>query len=248
MTDDRKIFFQRRFAKWIENGFNTATAFDEMEDFVVLNDVTREEAEELVNKTHTIAELIRNTLQECLDDEDFKFEGDYFIDFMTSDENSKEIENIFSNFKKFFYDVKPGYDHALLLTNTENGKTWMSSTNNIEQREEDLKGYLKKREVWYEPWVITFGALGDNILDKIKFDQFKDIGKIPNKKFIDMTIPKNQVENVKEMFIKLTAEYIKINHTSKGKEIRQLIDDHFNSKNNREPIRDLINKIDTSLN
>ena len=172
-----------------------------------------------------------------------------FIDFMTSEENSKEVENIFSDFKKHFYDVKPGYDHGLLLTNTENGKTWMSSTNNIEQRENDLKGYyLKKRELWYEPWVITFGDLGDNILDKIQFDQFNEIGKIPNKKFIDMTIPKNQIENVKEMFIKLTAEYIKTKHASKGKEIRQLIDDHFNSKDNQEPIRYIIDKIDAFLN
>ena len=29
-----------------------------------------------------------------------------FIDFMTSEENSKEVENIFSDFKKHFYDVK----------------------------------------------------------------------------------------------------------------------------------------------
>ena len=50
-----------------------------------------------------------------------------FIDFMTSEENSKEVENIFSDFKKHFYDVKPGYDHGLLLTNTENGKTWIDS-------------------------------------------------------------------------------------------------------------------------
>ena len=58
----------------------------------------------------------------------------------------------------------------------------------------------------------------------------------------------NQIENVKEMFIKLTAEYIKINHASKGKEIRQLIDDHFNSKDNQEPIRYIVDKIDAFLN
>ena len=171
-----------------------------------------------------------------------------FIDFMTSEENSKEVENIFSDFKKHFYDVKPGYEHGLLLTNTKNGKTWMSSTNNIEQRENDLKGYyLKKKELWYEPWVITFGDLGDDILDKIQFDQFKEIGKIPNKKFLDMTIPKNQIENVKELFIKLTAEYIKINHASKGKEVRQLIDDHFNSNLKQERIRTIIQSIDNYL-
>jgi hypothetical protein len=169
-----------------------------------------------------------------------------FIDFMTSEENSKEVENIFSDFKKHFYDVKPGFDHGLLLTNNENGKTWMSSTNNLEQREHDLKDQLK-REKWYEPWVITFGDLGDDILDKIKFDRFKEIGKIPNKKFIDMTIPKNQVENVKKMFIKLAAEYIKIDHGSKGIEIGNLIDDHFNSNLKQERIRTIIQSIDHYL-
>ena len=66
-----------------------------------------------------------------------------FIDFMTTEENSKEIENIFSDFKKIFYEVKLGYDHALVLKNTENGKKWMSSTNNIKQREDHLKKQLK---------------------------------------------------------------------------------------------------------
>ena len=171
-----------------------------------------------------------------------------FIDFMTTEENSKEIENIFSDFKKIFYEVKLGYDHALVLKNTENGKKWMSSTNNIKQREDHLKKQLKNnRDDWYEPWVITFGDLGDDILDKITFDPFPDIGKMPNKEFIDMTIPKNQVENVKKMFIKLTAEYIKVDHASKGKEIRQLIDDHFNSNMKQESIRTIIQSIDNYL-
>ena len=173
-----------------------------------------------------------------------------FIDFMTTEENSKEIENIFSEFKKIFYEVKPGYDHALVLTNTENGKTWISSTNNIEQRQKTLERILqeKDRRSWYEPWSITFGTLGDDIIDKVDIKPYEDIGKIPNKKFVDMTIPKNQVEDVKEMFIKLTAEYIKINHPSNGKDIRQLIDDHFNSSNNQERLRDIIESIDSSLN
>tara|TARA_B110000967_G_C18742080_1_gene488250 strand:- start:329 stop:868 length:540 start_codon:yes stop_codon:yes gene_type:complete len=173
-----------------------------------------------------------------------------FIDFMKSEENSKEVKNIFSNFKKLFYEVKLGYDHALVLTNTENKKTWISSTNNLKDRRKTLERILKEkdRKSWYEPWLITFGSLGNDIMNKVDIEPYEDIGKIPNKKFIDMTIPKDQVENIKEMFIKLTSEYIKIDHASKGKEIRQLIDGHFNLKNNREPISDLINKIDKSLN
>ena len=173
-----------------------------------------------------------------------------FIGFMTSEENSKEVENIFSDFKKHFYEVKPGYDHALVLTNIENNKTWVSSTNHLEERKKTLERILeeKDRRSWHEPWLITFGTLGEDIIKKVNIETYEDIGKIPNKKFIDMTVPKNQVENVKEMFIKLTAEYIKINHASKGKEIRQLIDDHFNSKDNQEPIRYIVDKIDAFLN
>ena len=172
-----------------------------------------------------------------------------FIGFMTSEENSKEVENIFSDFKKHFYDVKPGYDHALVLTNIENNKTWVSSTNHLEERKKTLERILeeKDRRSWHEPWLITFGKLGEDIIKKVDFETYEDIGKIPNKKFLDMTIPKNQVENVKEMFIKLTAEYIKINHASKGKEVRQLIDDHFNSNLKQECIRTIIQSIDNHL-
>ena len=63
-----------------------------------------------------------------------------------------------------------------------------------------------------------------------------------------MTNPKNQIENDKEIFSKLTSEYIKIEHASKGKEIIQLIEDHFNSKDNQEPIRYIVDKIDAFLN
>ena len=45
-----------------------------------------------------------------------------FIDFMTSEETSGEVEGIFNEFKKLFYEVKIGYNHALLLTNTSNGR------------------------------------------------------------------------------------------------------------------------------
>ena len=37
-----------------------------------------------------------------------------FIDFMTSEETSGEVEGIFNEFKKLFYEVKSGYNHALV--------------------------------------------------------------------------------------------------------------------------------------
>ena len=169
-----------------------------------------------------------------------------FIDFMTSEETSGEVEEIFTEFKKLFYEVKLGYNHALLLTNTSNGRKWVSSTNNLEKRRKHLEGVLKdkKRKAWYEPWLITFGNLNDDIIDKVNFQPFPDIGKIPIKEFIDMSIPQGQLDNIKDKFIKLTAKYIADLNLSNGKEIRQLIDDHFKSDQKNLPLRTIINSID----
>ena len=165
---------------------------------------------------------------------------------MTSEETSGEVEGIFNEFKKLFYEVKIGYNHALLLTNTSNGRKWISSTNNLKKRRKHFKGVLKykKRKAWYEPWLITFGNLGDDIIDKVNFQEFGDIGKIPNKEFIDMSIPQDQLKNIKDKFIKLTAKYIANLNLSNGIEIRQIIDDHFSSDQKNLPLITIINSID----
>ena len=165
---------------------------------------------------------------------------------MTSEETSGEVEGIFNEFKKLFYEVKLGYNHALVLTNTSNGRKWISSTNNLKKRSKHLKGVLKdkKRKAWYEPWLITFGNLGDDIIDKVNFQEFGDIGKIPNKEFIDMSIPQDQLDNIKDKFIKLVAKHIANLNLSNGKEIRQLIDEHFSSDQKNLPLRKIINSID----
>ena len=169
-----------------------------------------------------------------------------FIDFMTSEETSAEVEEIFNEFKKLFYEVKSGYNHALVLTNSSNGRKWISSTNNLKKRSKHLKGVLKdkKRKAWYEPWLITFGNLGDDIIDKVNFQEFPDIGKIPNKEFIDMSIPQDQLNNIRDKFISLTAKYIANLNLSNGKEIRKLIDDHFSSDQKNLPLITIINSID----
>ena len=170
-----------------------------------------------------------------------------FIDFMTSEETSGEVEGIFNEFKKLFYEVRSGYNHALVLTNTSNGGKWISSTNNLKKRRKHLEDILKnknRKHGWYEPWFITFGNLGDDIIDKVNFQEFPDIGKIPNKEFIDMSIPQDQLDNIRDKFIKLTAKYIANLNLSNGKEIRQLIDDHFSSDQKNLPLRTIINSID----
>ena len=170
-----------------------------------------------------------------------------FIDFMTSEETSGEVEGIFNEFKKLFYEVKLGFNHALVLTNTSNGRKWVSSTNNLKKRRKHLEGVLKdknRKRGWYEPWLITFGNLGDDIIDKVNFQEFPDIGKIPTKEFIDMSIPQGQIDNIREKFIKLVAKYIAELNLSNGIEIRKLIDDHFKSDQKNLPLRTIINSID----
>ena len=165
---------------------------------------------------------------------------------MTSKETPGEVEGIFNEFKKLFYEIKSGYNHALVLTNTSNGRKWVSSTNNLKKRRKHLEGVLKdkKRKAWNEPWLITFGNLGDDIIDKVNFQEFEDIGKIPNKEFIDMSIPQDQLDNIKDKFIKLVAKYITELNLSDGIEIRKLIDDHFKSDQKNLPLRTIINSID----
>ena len=50
--------------------------------------------------------------------------------------------------------------------------------------------------------------------------------------------------NILDKFIKLTAKYIANLNLSNGKEIRQLIDDHFSSDQKNLPLRKIINSID----
>ena len=171
-----------------------------------------------------------------------------FKDFMCNDQNSKEVEDIFYELKKNFYEVKPGYDHAIIMKNTQNNKTWISSTNNIEQRMTTLERILEERDrkSWREPWQICFGNLGDDIKKHVEF-KTDDIGKIPNKKFIDFVIPKNQVENAKELLIKLASEFTKSNNIKNVLEIRKIIDDHFNSDQKQQPLRDVIKLIDNLI-
>ena len=169
-----------------------------------------------------------------------------FIDFMTSEESSGEVEGIFTEFKKLFYEGKSGYNHALVLTNTSNGRKWVSSTNHLKDRRKTLEGGLKEkdRKSWHEPWLITFGNLGDDIIDKVNIQEFEDIGKIPTKEFIDMSIPQGQIDNIKDKFIKLAAKYIAELNLSNGIEIRKLIDEHFKSDQKNLPLRTIINSID----
>ena len=84
-----------------------------------------------------------------------------FIDFIISEENSIEVKTIFNDLKKFFYEVKEGFVHALVLTNIESKEHWVSSTKDLKGREETLVRILKEkdRKSWWEPWKVTFGGL-----------------------------------------------------------------------------------------
>ena len=174
-----------------------------------------------------------------------------FIDFVISEENSSEVKIIFNDLKKFFYEVKEGFVHALVLTNKESKERWVSSTKDIKGRRKTLVRILKEkdRKSWWDPWKITFGGLKhDDIISKVDIQPYEDIEKIPNIQFIDIPIPNDQIENIKKVFKKFTLQYIKTKDPSKGIEIGQLIHDHFKSEKRQKKLRYLIELIDSKLN
>ena len=85
--------------------------------------------------------------------------------------------------------------------------------------------------------------------NKITEDYFKDVKNLQNNLFQEIK-SKIKLDDTSLKFKDKKYYYwskteVKGNY---GKKIRQLIDDHFNSKDNQEPIRYIIDKIDAFLN
>ena len=173
------------------------------------------------------------------------------------------MENIFKDwlvsFKKdvlkdliieFSHEIKPGYKHAIKLTNKEqNHKTWISSTDKPDEREKALKGYLKNKKNWYNPWLDNFGDLDQNtILEKIKFEHF-DISSLSYEDLVNNSFDKKLIsENFKKEFKNLLREFTTENNISNrltlelAKDVENLMNQY--EKNNAVIVKDLIEKID----
>ena len=171
-----------------------------------------------------------------------------FIDFVLKDENSEEIKSIFGDLRNIILEVKTGYFHALELKNKVTNKIWISSTNNLEGREKDLKSQLKGGKGWYEPWKITFGNLTGDILSQISFVRYEDIKSVPVEKILQQFLPIKNLEDIKEILIKLLLKFsLEVKKIRDTQSVRKIIDDHFKSEKKLTPLEVVIKSIDDYL-
>jgi len=171
-----------------------------------------------------------------------------FINFVLKDENSEEIKSIFDDLRNIILEAKTGYSHALELKNKVTNKTWISSTNDLEGREKDLKSKLKAGKGWYEPWKITFGNLTGDILSQISFVRYEDIKLVPVEKILQQFLPIKNLEDIKETLIKLLLKFsFEVKKISNTEQVRKIIDDHFKSEKKLAPLEGVIKSIDDYL-
>ena len=91
-------------------------------------------------------------------------------------QSSVELIQEIEELKNLFFAIKEGKEFGIKLTNKNTHEYWISSTNNIQQRETTLKNILTKRDEWNGPWRDIFSDLSqDTILENVEFQYIDDI-------------------------------------------------------------------------
>lgn len=166
-----------------------------------------------------------------------QFDSENFYKWLSKENNFLVLkETIFKNST----ELKQGKKFGLVLTNLKTSKTWISSTNNPEQREKDLKYYLKNKKLWNGPWRDIFGDLNDiDILSNIDFS----VISIPDLTINELTnsiFNKELVnDNFKREFITLVRKYAteKQFNNILQKEIGQKIFSFFDNLKDKHSIK-----------
>ena len=166
-----------------------------------------------------------------------QFDSENFYKWLSKENNFLALkETIFKN----SIELKQGKKFGLVLTNLKTSKTWISSTNNPEQREKDLKYYLKNKKLWNGPWRDIFGDLNDiDILSNIDFS----VISIPDLTINELTnsiFNKELVnDNFKREFITLVRKYAteKQFNNILQKEIGQKIFSFFDNLKDKHSIK-----------
>ena len=119
----------------------------------------------------------------------------------------KDMEDI----KNFVFSLKEGKKFGVKLTNKNTNEYWISSTDDIQQRETTLKYKLTKREEWFGPWRDIFSNIPDNkILDDIEFQNIQDINLIDSKEFFNQNFSTTiDLDKIKVSFVSLLRAYLK---------------------------------------
>ena len=162
----------------------------------------------------------------------------------------KEIEEI----KNLFFEIKEGKKFGIKLTNKKTTEYWISSTNNIQQRETTLKNILTKRDEWNGPWRDIFSNISDDkILDDIEFQLIPDINLINSKELFYQNFSTTiDLGKMRVSFMSLLRTYLKNIKTDQAllSKLRTLVEDFFKAKKEEKSLKliNLVEKIDLLVN
>mgnify|MGYP001396495450 CR=1 FL=1 len=158
----------------------------------------------------------------------------------------KEIEEL----KNLFFEIKEGKKFGVKLTNKNTNEYWISSTNNIQQREATLKKILTKRDEWNGPWRDIFSNIPDvKILDDIEFQHIQDFNLMDSKELFYQNFSTTiDLRKIQVSFMSLLRTYLKNIKIVQAQlsELRVLVDGFFKPQKDEKSLKliILVEKID----
>jgi len=161
-----------------------------------------------------------------------------------------ELVKEISELKNLFFEIKEGKKFGIKLTNKNTNEYWISSTNNIQQREATLKNILTKRDDWNGPWRDIFSNIPDDkILDDIEFQYIQDINLIDSQELFYQNFSTTiDLDEIKVSFMSLLRAYLKNIKTDQTLQsnLRELVEDFFKLKKEIKSLKlmNLVKKID----
>ena len=165
-----------------------------------------------------------------------------------------ELIKEISDLKNLFFEIKEGKEFGIKLTNKNTNEYWISSTNNIQQREATLKNILTKRDDWNGPWRDIFSNIPDDkILDNIEFQYIQDINLIDSQELFYQNFSTTiDLEEIKVSFMSLLRAYLKNIKTDQTLQsnLRELVEDFFKLKKEIKSLKlmNLVEEIDLLIN
>ena len=165
-----------------------------------------------------------------------------------------ELIKEISDLKNLFFEIKEGKKFGIKLTNKNTNEYWISSTNNIQQREATLKNILTKKDEWNGPWRDIFSNIPDDkILDDIEFQHIQDINLIDSKELFYQNFSATiDLDKIKVSFVSLLRAYLKNTKTDQSLQsnLREMVEDFFKPKKEEKSLKllNLVEKIDLLIN
>ena len=166
----------------------------------------------------------------------------------------EELIKEISDLKNLFFEIKEGKKFGIKLTNKNTNEYWISSTNNIQQREATLKNILTKKDEWNGPWRDIFSNIEDDkILTEIEFQHIQDINLIDSKEIFYQNFSTTiDLDKIKVSFMSLLRAYLKNIKTDQTiqSNLRELVENFFKPRKEEKSLKllNLVEKIDLLIN